>query len=100
VNVGGAGAIRELRHEIAIMSHMHHPRVVQVSGEERPTLAAADGGRRMREILPLVVYLRTQTRSRLATSTRVAVLGRVHAEPALAYHVRVHARRRPLDSTR
>ena len=32
VHVGGQGAIRELRHEIAIMSHMHHPRVVQFLG--------------------------------------------------------------------
>jgi hypothetical protein len=34
VNVlaGGAGAIAELRHEIAVMSHMHHPRVVQFLG--------------------------------------------------------------------
>jgi serine/threonine protein kinase len=32
VNVGGTGAVRELRHEIAVMSHMHHPRVVQFLG--------------------------------------------------------------------
>ena len=32
VAAGGAGAIAELRHEIAVMSHMHHPRVVQFLG--------------------------------------------------------------------
>ncbi len=32
MNLGATGAVRELRHEVAVMSHMHHPRVVQFLG--------------------------------------------------------------------